>query len=796
MLAWERTSWSNGIVFRSLAAVALITMLLGGISSFVIRAQVVTRDHQAAQQRLSELLDTVESTASVATFANDDQLAREVVQGLLRSSEVLRVVIYSGEIELARAERSVDANAIQPTVLRPLFSPFKKGQVIGRIRLDANWDEISRRVAANSRNAVLVLFGQLLLVIAGTAGMVFLVVVRPIKATSDRLHRLDPANGGALEVPEGHARTEIGRLVGDINELTGRLLSTLNQERELREQQEISQRKYQNLFDHASSGIFVADKNGKLASYNPAFVKLTWLPRSATSQLHWLTDTGWDNSEKLLELLGRSADQQIACAGDFLLRGRRGDERWLHIAVLPLGDGSMQGTVTDVTERKRDEISARRLAVTDSLTGFANREGLLQAFAGLNAKESEALTVIMVDLEGFKQLNDAKGFHVGDQLLLGVAGRIREGGQAFDFLSRIGGDAFVLVVSGLSDQEALRPRVEALHEQLRDPYVVDQESIQIGVRIGIAFFPGDGVDMPQLLRGAELALNFVRESNRSAGFLAYKFFEPQLQVVVEHRRRLEDELRVAVNCGELRLAFQPIVDLNTGTLAGAEALLRWQHAERGFISPDVFIPLAERVGLIGEIGRRVLDEACRQVAEWRRDGLDIYVSVNVSVCQIPDDLSPEIILSMLDRHGLPPQAVAIEITEGVLMSDVSIAQRWIEQLRAAGLRIYLDDFGTGYSSLSYLKRFPMDTVKIDKSFIVDMNSSNSDCTLVETIITMAGSLGLNVVAEGIEEASQLALLRRLGCGYGQGYFFSRPVFADDFVAIARRINSESGNFGA
>jgi len=456
----------------------------------------------------------------------------------------------------------------------------------------------------------------------------------------------------------------------------------------------------------------------------------------------------------------------------------------------------MQGTVTDVTERKRDEISARRLAVTDSLTGFANREGLLQAFAGLNAKESEALTVLMVDLEGFKQINDAMGFPVGDQILLGVARRIRRAGQAYDFLSRIGGDAFVLVVPGLSGQEDLRPRVEALYEQLRQPYVVDQESIQIGARIGIALFPSDGADMPQLLRSAELALNFVRESNRSAGLLAYKFFDPQLQVVVEHRRRLEDDLRLAVNNGELRPAFQPIVDLKNGGVAGAEALLRWQHAERGFISPDVFIPLAERVGLIGEIGRMVLDEACRQLAEWRRDGLDMYVSVNVSVCQIPDELSPEAILSTLERYGLPPQAVVIEITEGVLMSDVGIAQRWIEQLRAAGLRIYLDDFGTGYSSLSYLKRFPMDTVKIDKSFIVDMNAGNSDCTLVEAIITMAASLGLNVVAEGIEEAGQLALLRRLGCGYGQGYFFSRPVFADDFVAVVRRINSESGNFNS
>jgi EAL domain-containing protein (putative c-di-GMP-specific phosphodiesterase class I) len=253
---------------------------------------------------------------------------------------------------------------------------------------------------------------------------------------------------------------------------------------------------------------------------------------------------------------------------------------------------------------------------------------------------------------------------------------------------------------------------------------------------------------------------------------------------------MEDDLRLAVNGGHLRLAFQPIVDLHAGRLAGAEALVRWQDTERGFVSPEVFIPMAERVGLIGEIGRQVLEEACRQVAGWRREGLDMYVSVNVSVRQIPDELPVDTVLAVLQRYGLSNEAIAIEITEGVLMSDISIAQSWIEQLRAAGIRIFLDDFGTGYSSLSYLKRFQMDTVKIDKSFITDMNANNNDRTLVKAIISMAASLGMKVVAEGVEEASQLALLREMGCGYVQGYYFSRPIPAHDFAATAMRINAQ------
>lgn len=783
--------WWNGIVFRSLAAVALVTVLLGGVSSVVIRAQVAARVEQEAQLRLGEFLDMVESTASIAAYAKDEQLAREVVQGLLRNREVQRVTLSSGETRLAQAERSAKQDGSQPAVQRPLLSPFKKGQIIGEIRLEANWEAIFSRVEADTRYTMLLLSAQLLLVIFGTAGMVFLVVVRPIKATSDRLHRrLDAASGRALRIPEGHEHTEIGRLVVDINELTGHLVDTLDQERELRRQQEIAKRMYQDLFDHASSGIFVASTDGGLASFNRAFAELTWLTNGAEQASRTLLEPGWDECQRLLDLLRRSASQHVSCADDFLLRGRRGDERWLHVACIPLGDGSVQGTLTDVTARKREEISARRLAVTDSLTGFANREGLLQNFASLEPASAPPFAVVMIDLDGFKQVNDALGFPVGDQVLLKVTERIRDARHPQDFLSRIGGDEFVLVLAGGAERDAVAPYIQILHARLSEPYLLDQGPVSIGASIGIAFSPQDGGDMPQLLRSAELALNSVREAKLGTGTQAYAFFDPKLQAAVEHRRRLEDDLRLAVGNGDLRLVFQPIIDLHADRVAGAEALLRWTHPERGLVSPDVFIPLAERVGLIGEIGRQVLDDACCQVAAWRREGLDLYVSVNVSAKQIPDQLPLEGVLDALRQHSLPTAAIALEITEGVLMSDVGVAQSWIEQLRGAGLRIFLDDFGSGYSSLSYLKRFPMDTVKIDKSFIIDMNADNSDRTLVTAIITMAASLGLKVVAEGIEQANQLALLREMGCGYGQGYFFSRPLAAADFVATVTRINAE------
>ncbi len=795
-----KVGWWHGILARSLLAVLAATLLMGGFSIYTVGRIIGERTHAQALTKLGELLDTVESTASVACFVSDEQLAQEVAQGLLRNSEVQRVAIRVGGRDLAVAERAprkvgADGTALlangKPAVSRLLHSPFNPKEVIGSIRLEADWDAIEAWTRSNTYYTSLLLAGQIALVVAAALVAILWFVLRPIKATSDQLHHLDAERGERLRVPQGHERTEVGRLVDDINRLTGKLVATLDQERALRRQQEVDQRKYQDLFNNARSGIFVADREGYLDSYNRAFVELTWLPKQKNGARRRVTDSRWQAPEQLLAMIGASLDDSAGdktLDDDFLLIGRRGDERWLNVTVVPLGDGSVQGTVADVTQRKLDELSARRLAVTDALTGFANRAGLHRALIDLKPG-SEPFALVMIDLDGFKQINDALGFPVGDEVLLGVAARLREGLVGGDHVARIGSDEFALVLAGESERPAIAARLEHLAGRLRLPYEIQttgaQRPLTVGTSMGVALFPRDGGDIHQLLRAAELALNGAR----SAGGCTYQFFDPALQAAAEHRRRFEDDLRAAVAARELQLAFQPIVDLRSGRVAGAEALLRWPHAQRGFVPPDVFVPLAEEIGLIGPIGLVVLDGACQQAALWRRGGLDLYVSVNVSARQIPDDLPPAVVLDILGRHGLPPGALVLEITEGVLMSNVTVAQNWIESLRAAGVRIYLDDFGTGYSSLSYLKRFPLDSVKIDKSFIRDLHADRSDLALVHAIVTMADSLGLHVVAEGVENESHLAALREMGCGYGQGYHFARPIAASEFAAAAARINS-------
>lgn len=795
---WKR--WRHGLVARSLFAVFLVVLLLAGVSSIIVSKAVDNRESQQAIKALHELVEAVANTASIASFTKDEQLATEVVQGLMSNSDVLKVTIRSTEKTLARAERGntskTPIEAGTPGyIIHPLTSPFQPDELVGEIHLESDWDNIKARIDKSTDEALTIQIAQMALVVLITAALMFFLVVRPIKKISDRLHRLGSGSGNMLSVPRGHKNSEIGQLVNNINDLTGRLVNTLEQERDLQRQQIIARRKYQNLFDHAASGIFVANRSGQLESFNRAFANLTWLLESERTESRLLTEIHWREPEQLLAMLAKSLDDKNESREyqeDFKLAGRRGSDRWVNISILPLGDGNVQGTVSDVTQRKQEEISAKHQAITDTLTGFSNRAGLQLALDELSAS-SPPFALVMIDLNGFKQINEALGFHVGDQLLLKVSTRLKTILSPEDHAVRIDGDKFVLLLKGEQERSAVNQRMDQLLLLLSQSYDTKDASnlnnpniISINASIGIAFFPIDGSNLNDLLRSAELALSSSEDRSESG----YQYFDPSQQAAVEHRRRLEDDLRHALIANELHLVFQPIVDMTAGKMVGAEALLRWQHPDQGMISPDVFIPLAEEIGLINQIGILVLEEACRHVSEWRNNGMDIYISVNVSAKQIPNGLTPPLVQQTLARHKLSPSAIVIEITEGLLMANVAVAQSWIESIRALGLRIYLDDFGTGYSSLSYLKRFPMDTVKIDRSFIRDLYDDKSDRALVEAIITMANSLGLNVVAEGVEDEKQLAILNEIGCGCIQGYYFSRPVIGAELAPSMLRINAD------
>lgn len=788
--------WRNSLLIGTVVAVVGVIYVVGSL--FMLSTWWVTHEMAVGQatERLGELIDTVESTASVAAYTGDAQLASEVASGLLRNREVAAVIIQQDDRVLTQASKPGKAPPrITPAgnwLRRPLKSPFDSAMSVGEIVLVPDDQAIE---SANSRfvrqvNASLAL---LVLITAGAVLVIVLkLVVRPIKRMSDRLHQIDPVLGQRLRAPVGHERNELGRLSEDVNELLDKLVKVLDDERELRRQREVDERKYRGIFDNAESGIFVADHAGRIESSNPAFARLSgFFPDDAATAS--LDNLHWASPDAVRELVQHCVREDVAGELDIELIRPDTGACWLNLSLRPVGGGYVQGIVTDVTQRVLSESAARQLAYTDVLTGLSNRAGFERRLAiQLERSPDQALALVLIDLIGFTQINDGLGMAQGDEVLRTAAKRIANCVKGSDWLARLGGDDFVIVLPGLVDPAEAANIGRRVIAALSVPHIVDDSPLFVGANAGITLFPLDGGDVSSLLRNAELALAEAEQANAPN----VSVFEPRMFEVIGQRRRLENDLRLALDRNEMRLFFQPIVDLQRGRVSGAEALIRWFHPDRGMVLPDCFIPLAEQTGFVRSIGLWVLNEACRQLAEWQAAGLSLYVSINVSAVQIPNDLPPSLLRATVERFGLTPASLALEITEGVLMADSESGVRWLKEVRAAGFRTYMDDFGTGYSSLSYLKRFPLTTVKIDKSFVRDMGSDSADYAMVKAIVAMTSGLDLDTVAEGVETAEQLALLKGLGCQFGQGYFFSRPVPAAEFPAVRERINTSLDGLSA
>jgi diguanylate cyclase (GGDEF)-like protein/PAS domain S-box-containing protein len=791
-----RTRWRHSILLRSALILAGSLIL---VSIITISATIVVtgeREQLAATERLNHLLDTVESTVSIACFVKDAKLADEVAQGLLKNNEVRSVAIKADETELTHkvlATATPNQYSGNLRLTRDVRSPFTPGKIIGHILIEANSEAIEHDINREVQFVILQIIGQLAMVTLTMLAVMIMFIVRPIKAMSDGLHRMNPTSGGRLAMPHGHDETEIGSLVNDINNLAGNLVSAIDQERTLRQQKELEEKKYHSIFENAETGIFIVAQEGTLTSWNPAFARLMGIPPNDIYQgtLN-IRQLPWENTSRIAELALNCHLDNAVLSDDLTIRLRNGYRRWLNVVLTPIGEGLLQGVVHDVTEHKEAENTAKRLAITDMLTGVANRLGLEEKLHELEhdplIAQTGGFTLMLADLDNFRRINEGFGLPIGDNLLKDITARLSNGIKGSDTLARLTGDRFALILQSVVDGENIDRIARRILESIRKPFLIEGSPIQIHASLGITTYPGDGSDTPQLLRNAELALDRAK----AAGGNNYIFFDQTLSEAVEQRRRLENDLRQATQNHEFMMYYQPIIDLTENRLAGAEALIRWQHPTHGLVPPDAFIALAEEIGLIDEIGLWVLDVACAQLALWQREGLDRYLSINVSGRQIPNGLPPDALADAVHRHGIDPSRLALEITEGILLADISKALNWLNAVRSQGFRIYLDDFGTGYSSLSYLKRFPVDTLKVDKSFVRDMHDDSSDRALIEAVITMARSLDMKVVAEGVETVGQLNLLRSMKCQLAQGYYFSRPVPAAQFEAVAAQINAQLG----
>ncbi|GAB1392090.1 hypothetical protein MASR1M60_02530 [Rhodocyclaceae bacterium] len=572
---------------------------------------------------------------------------------------------------------------------------------------------------------------------------------------------------------------EIGQLAEDFN-----ILAVAMRVREIAIKE--SEQRLHAMVEAIGEAIMVTDPRGIIKRVNPAFSLITGFGADEVlGQTPRFLNSGHHDPHYFQTMWQHLRDHGY-WEGETWNRRKNGEifPVWQVITALKDSRGELIEFISlfhDITQRKRSEAEIAYRANYDALTGLPNRallaERLNQALKQAR-RENTRVAVLFIDLDLFKQVNDTLGHAIGDELLQAVAERMRQCVRETDTIARQGGDEFVVLLVDIDGSSAAGIVAEKIIALLAAPFNLSGNEIHIGASIGITLFPEDGADVETLFRNADLAMYRAKDAGRNNA----QFFEQAMTTAALERRTLEADLRNATARRELELHYQPIIDLPNGDIVGAEALLRWNHPQRGRIGPDQFIPLAEESGLIREIGSWVFEQACSQLAAWQRAGHHLHLAINVSVRQLPEALSIAQILTTLTRHGLSPRQIVLEITEGVLLADVPAIQAWFNDAGAAGLKLAIDDFGTGYSSLSYLKRFPVHHVKIDKAFVRDMASDPADRALVDAILAMAESLGLSVVAEGVETPEQAELLRARACALAQGYLYGRPVSAAEFDA--------------
>ena len=476
---------------------------------------------------------------------------------------------------------------------------------------------------------------------------------------------------------------------------------------------------------------------------------------------------------------------------DYRIRHKRGGMRWVNEVKREVmgGNGGSLGlriSLRDITDRKEMELQLRHLALHDPLTGLANRtlclDRIRQAMERARRRQHNSFTVLFLDIDRFKVLNDSLGHAFGDRVLVAVAGILRESVRSLDTVSRFGGDEFVILIEELASPREAIQAVQRIRQAMRRQLTLDGHEIQLTASVGMALGLREGDTPEDLLRNANVAMHQAKKTGRNR----FKAFTRPMLERASRLLRLETDLRHAIGRGEFFLVYQPIMRLNGGGLHGFEALVRWNHPQRGLISPTEFIPVAEDIGLITDLGLMVLREACAMLAAWRQEtaaARDLTMAVNLSPRQFSSPSLVEDVRAVLVETGLPPENLKLEITESAIMDNAGSAVDKLRRLKSLNIALSIDDFGTGYSSMSSLQQFPLDTLKIDLSFIRRLGASQEGLEIVKAIINLAHTLQLDVVAEGVERPDQQTILSVLGCEYAQGYLFSRPLPAPQALSL-------------
>lgn len=717
--------------------------------------------------------------AAAAVRLQQDAIALRLSPEFASATRAL--VDWQGWADRSKAKGATPGSAPDLGVLlqgEELFSSFRAAVQELSLRAETEGTRALENVQTTQRvgRAIVMMGGTIATLIPLGLGLLFVGhVLRPIVRLAEGAH--DLAAGHTSSVPALNRSDELG-------ELSNALVAW---QRAVTERMETEAR-FRAIFERAPVGVARLDLDGRVLECNPALRAILGCPEQqivGRSLNEFMPPADAERYAVAAAAGGGSGATQLEAR--YLCGGR--EPVWGSTSVTEVKDVAGKPAfilvmVEDISERKAHQAALEHQALHDGLTGLPNRLLLhdrLQQAILVAQREARPLALLVMDLDRFKEVNDNFGHQYGDALLQEVARRLRSRLRESDTVARLGGDEFGIVLPGVKDQTDAGMAAAKLLQALAQPYALEHQALDIAASIGISLYPEHGSDAVTLLRRADVAMYVAKRG--SGGFAIYEFKHDEQSL---GQFVLVSELREAIEKGQLVLYYMPEVDVKTEAVVGVEALVRWQHPKFGLMAPDRFVPMAEQTGLIRPLTLWVLEAAMSQQEQWRREGINLTISVNLSTRNLHDPQLADAVARLIATYHVPRHGLKVEITESSLMADPDRALEVLTRLKGMGVLIAIDDFGTGYSSLAYLKRLRVDEIKIDKSFVFDMTSEDSDAAIVRSTIDLGHNLGLTVVAEGVETRDALNQLTADVCDYAQGYYLSRPLPADQIEAWLRQ----------
>ena len=810
-LGQQRLRWRNRLSVRQARIAVGLTLLIGLLFSGIQIVWDLREEQHKIDRTVNQVLATLRESATQAAYGLDETLASRVISGIFEYDPVYEAELRDNfDNVLARqTKQPTNSNSVLLTEVMfgenqtyeiALFTDDPNG-LVGHLKVKIDTDLIADGFL--NRASRILLSGILRNLLLGLVLVVFFytTLTKPLLGIAAQLRKIDPErpDSSIIDLPPHHVHNELGMIVQTTRDLIERVSSTLDRLLETKLQVRERESRLSAIVQNVADGILTITPTGRIVEYNAATKEILGLMRDETPQGRTLHEFLMPRAIPLLEhsleeLLARTRGGETV-EKRLTLPVLRADHKEIDvsIALRLIPDSAtplMTAVLNDITMRKRYEEQLVYMANHDTLTNLPNRSLLehslseaLQVHKDNAASRSGATAILFIDLDRFKVINDSLGHDFGDLLLKAVGQRLQKVIRRQEVVGRLGGDEFLIIIPDLKETQDAAILAQAVLDALAPSFDIKGRVLFVTPSIGIALYPSDGEDFPTLMRNADTAMY----SAKSSGGGTYHFFTKTMNESAMARLVIENDLREALVNDQFELHYQPKLDLSTNRVCGLEALIRWKQPGRGYISPMQFIPVAEETGLIGKIGEWVFREVCRQISEWEAQSVPVMpVAVNLSPRQLIEGHITETIARILAETGTPAAKIVLEVTETAMMQEIKKSAIILEELRHLGLKIAVDDFGTGYSSLAYLKRLPINTIKIDRSFIRDVTIDTDDAAITRTIIAMGHNLGLRVVAEGVETHEQMRFLQECGCDEVQGFLIATPLPASEIIEYIQR----------